>query len=252
MSMSSLPAPSDTETILFAGEVRGSSVPTPFSDDPYMLPLSLTPAPPSPDYTPATPYTDEESEPLETSKTRITSSPPTTPPADLTTLPSSQQPPLTQTSPTPALPRSFLYRTIAWMAVRTQPTLSLGISNRLTEAMTLSPSSFRKRYRSSYEIRSSSSPTLPSRKRYRGTSELITDTETESDKSEDEGTNSESEEAALEDQQQQAVQAKDTAEDDPLGLGYRTVGRYALELAEGTVPITYEVGQSSKSTQIIR
>ncbi|GJS83399.1 reverse transcriptase domain-containing protein [Tanacetum coccineum] len=58
-------------------------------------PLSLTPAPPSPDHTPITPHTDEESEPLKTSETRVTSSPSTTPPADLTTLPTSQQPPLT-------------------------------------------------------------------------------------------------------------------------------------------------------------
>ncbi|GKD04378.1 hypothetical protein Tco_1179352 [Tanacetum coccineum] len=69
--------------------------------------------------------------------------------------------------------------------------------------MTLSPPSFYKRYKSSYETpsSSSSSPTLPLWKRYRGTSELIADTETESDESEDEGTDLESEEVALEDQQ---------------------------------------------------
>ncbi|GJX26463.1 hypothetical protein Tco_0232759 [Tanacetum coccineum] len=89
------------------------------------------------------------------------------------------------------------------MAVRTQPTLSPSISTKLTEAMTLSPPSFCKRYKSSYETpsSSSSSPTLPLWKRYRGTSELIADTETESDESEDEGTDLESEEVALEDQQ---------------------------------------------------
>ncbi|GJX21390.1 hypothetical protein Tco_0224067 [Tanacetum coccineum] len=120
--MSSLPAPSDTETILFAGRARGSPVPTPFPDVLYMLvrqaysstvakteseqfedpleseepqPLSLTPTPPSPDYTLATPYTDGELEPIKTSKTRVTSPYSPTPPADLATLPSSQQPPLT-------------------------------------------------------------------------------------------------------------------------------------------------------------
>ncbi|GKE67100.1 hypothetical protein Tco_1521261 [Tanacetum coccineum] len=75
--------------------------------------------------------------------------------------------------------------------------------------MTLSLPSFRKRYRSSYDTPSSSSPasspTLPSRKRYR-------------------------------------------AEDEPLGLGYEAARRRALELAEGTMPSTYEVGQSSRST----
>ncbi|GKE59296.1 hypothetical protein Tco_1498481, partial [Tanacetum coccineum] len=43
------------------------------------------------------------------------------------------------------------------MVVRTQPTLSPGYSAKLTEEMALSPPSFRKRYRSSYETPSSSS-----------------------------------------------------------------------------------------------
>ncbi|GJW34053.1 hypothetical protein Tco_0054085 [Tanacetum coccineum] len=45
---------------------------------------------------------------------------------------------------------------------------------------------------------------------------------------------------------------RDTAEatnrDEPLGLGYEAARRRALELAEGTMPSTYEVGQSSRST----
>nr|GEX61912.1 hypothetical protein [Tanacetum cinerariifolium] len=53
-------------------------------------------------------------------------------------------------------------------------------SARIAEAAALSPSSFHKRYRSSYETPSPlSSQTLPIRKRYRGTSELILDTKTE-------------------------------------------------------------------------
>ncbi|GJU82738.1 hypothetical protein Tco_1285103 [Tanacetum coccineum] len=124
------------------------------------------------------------------------------------------------------------------MAVHTQPTLSLSISARVTEAMALSPSSFRKRYISSYETPSSlaspaSSPTLPIRKRHWGTFEPILYTETEGDESEAEGTGSkseeskekgpgsESEEAAFEEQQQQS-------------------------LAEGP-PSTFEVGQSSRN-----
>ncbi|GJV71698.1 hypothetical protein Tco_1491693 [Tanacetum coccineum] len=44
------------------------------------------------------------------------------------------------------------------------------MSAKIVEAAALSPSSFRKRYRSSYEMPSpSSSPTLPIRKRYQGT-----------------------------------------------------------------------------------
>ncbi|GJT98215.1 hypothetical protein Tco_1093733 [Tanacetum coccineum] len=88
--------------------------------------------------------------------------------------------------------------------------------------MTLSPPSFRKRYRSSYETPSSSSPvsspTLPSRKRYRGTYELIAYTMYENEE----------------------LEAK--------GLGYGAARRHALELAEGTMPSTYEVRQSSRST----
>ncbi|GKC86593.1 hypothetical protein Tco_1147242 [Tanacetum coccineum] len=114
--MSSSPAPTHKETISFAGRARGSLVPTPFLNDPYMLvrhaylptaadtesepfedpleseepqPLSLTLAPPSPDYTPATPHTDDESEPIKTSDTRVTSPHSPTPLADFDTLPSS-------------------------------------------------------------------------------------------------------------------------------------------------------------------
>nr|GEW97859.1 hypothetical protein [Tanacetum cinerariifolium] len=96
-------------------------------------PLSPRSAHPSPDYTPATPHMDGESEPFET--------------------------------------------------LETMPTLSPGILAKLTEAIKLSPPSFRKRYRSSYEIPSSSSPALPLWKTYQGTSELIADIENENDES---------------------------------------------------------------------
>ncbi|GKF40434.1 hypothetical protein Tco_0120495 [Tanacetum coccineum] len=96
--------------------------------------------------------------------------------------------------------------------------------------MALSPLSFRKRYRSSYETpTSSASPasslTLPLWKRYRGTSELILDTKTEgneseaegigsmSDELEEKGPDSESEEVAYEDRQQQAVLVEVAYED---------------------------------------
>ncbi|GKA70571.1 hypothetical protein Tco_0776710 [Tanacetum coccineum] len=128
--------------------------------------------------------------------------------------------------------------------------------------MTISPSSFRKRYRSSYETPLPSSlalsPTLPLRKRYRGTSELIEDTEGESlesdserDGSKDKGPDSEDkedeEEAEPEGQPQQAVQVVDTAMDEPLGLGYRALRRHELVLGEGSVPSTFEIRQSSRS-----
>nr|GFA33906.1 hypothetical protein [Tanacetum cinerariifolium] len=82
------------------------------------------------------------------------------------------------------------------------------MSARIAEAAALSPSSFRKRYISSYETPSlSSSLTLPIRKRYQ----------------EDEGLGSEDEEEASPEGQQQAVLVVDTAVDEPLGLSYEAL-----------------------------
>nr|GEV43490.1 hypothetical protein [Tanacetum cinerariifolium] len=121
--------------------------------------------------------------------------------------------------------------------------LSHDHSPRVTEAMNLSPSSFRKRSRSSDKTRSSSaspasSPTLPLRKRYQGTSEPIVDIETEGNKSEAEGTSSEGEESEYE------------APEEPLTLGYRAARRYPLKLAEGTTHSAYNVRHSSRSVLV--
>ncbi|GKE21155.1 hypothetical protein Tco_1432667 [Tanacetum coccineum] len=60
--------------------------------------------------------------------------------------------------------------------------MSPGHSARVTEAMALLDSAFRKRYRSSYETSSSSSSlAFLVQKRYRGTSKLILDTDSEED-----------------------------------------------------------------------
>ncbi|GKF26394.1 hypothetical protein Tco_0082288, partial [Tanacetum coccineum] len=120
-------------------------------------------------------------------------------------------------------------------------------------------------YRSLYETSSSSSPTLPRQKRYRGTSELILDTnsnedklgeedtkddeEDESDESqglEDEGLGLEEEEAVPEGQQQ-AVLVVETATSKPIRLGYEALRRCELEVEEDQVPNTFKVGQSSRS-----
>nr|GEY60975.1 hypothetical protein [Tanacetum cinerariifolium] len=71
-------------------------------------------------------------------------------------------------------------------------------------------------------------------------------TVSESEESEDEGPDSKSEEATSEGQQQQAVPAEDTAADEPLGLRCGAVRRRDLKLAEGPVPSTFEVRQSSR------
>ncbi|GKA99828.1 hypothetical protein Tco_0827822 [Tanacetum coccineum] len=158
----SSPAPTDTKTISSAGEARGSLVPTIFHDNPYMLVRQA--------YSPTS--TDTESEPFKD--------------------------PLKTGEPQP------LSHSTARMDVRTQTSLSPSLSARVTEAMTLLSSLFHKRHRPSYETSSSSplasSLTLPLQKRYQGTSEPIADTETKCKESEVKGTDSESEEAALEDQ----------------------------------------------------
>ncbi|GKC10042.1 hypothetical protein Tco_1001652 [Tanacetum coccineum] len=154
------------------------------------------------------------------------------------------------------------------MAMRTQPTLSPGMSARIAEAAALSLSSFRKRYRSSYETPSpSSSLTLPVRKRYQGTSELSKDTEGESSEpdfkregSEDESSDSDNEWESYEDEGpgmkkeeeagpegQQAVLVVDTAMSEPLGLGYGETRHRVLESTKEIAPSMYEVGQSSRS-----
>ncbi|GKB04670.1 hypothetical protein Tco_0832865 [Tanacetum coccineum] len=106
------PAHPDIETTLPVGGARGSPVPTPFHDNPYMLlrqtytstimdtesepfedpiytkdhqslPISSAPIP-SPDYTPATSHTDEDSKPMEAFKTRVALPHSTTSPSDPT------------------------------------------------------------------------------------------------------------------------------------------------------------------------
>ncbi|GKG50150.1 hypothetical protein Tco_0521250, partial [Tanacetum coccineum] len=75
------------------------------------------------------------------------------------------------------------------MTVRAQPVMSPGHSARVAEAMALSDSDLRKRYRSSYSTSSSSSsPALLVQKRYWGMSKLILDTNSEEDEIREEDT----------------------------------------------------------------
>ncbi|GKC15763.1 hypothetical protein Tco_1012545 [Tanacetum coccineum] len=140
--------------------------------------------------------------------------------------------------------------------VRTQPTLSSGMSARIVEAAALSPSSFCKRYRSSYET-SSSSLILLVRKICKGTSELILDTDSERDELGEEDTKVDEEDKSsdvhdkrervrgLEDEgigleeeevvpggQQQAVPIVETATSESLGLGYGALRRPELTVGE--------------------
>ncbi|GKE96102.1 hypothetical protein Tco_1580957, partial [Tanacetum coccineum] len=201
------------------------------------------------------PLMSEEFEASEPSGTRTVSS--YSPVSSDSTTPLSPDHPLTYVLPTPIPTRVSFHRRTARMA----------------------------RYRSSYETPSpSSSSALLVRKRYRGTSELILDTDsegnelgeenTEEDESsdadderesqglDDEGQGLDEEGQGLEDEgpgmeeeeeeaapegQQHAVLVVDTSANEPLGLGYGAARRHALKSTEEIAPSTYEVGQSSRS-----
>ncbi|GJS16064.1 hypothetical protein Tco_0410536 [Tanacetum coccineum] len=242
----STPSHFDIEIISHTDEAQSSRVPTHLPDDFHLIVGH--------DYTPATvdtesepeeapskieefqplvsraPLIDEEFEVSKPSDTRITSSH-SLASSDSTTLLLPDQP-FTQTSPTPTPTRVLFHRRTARMATRTQPTLSLGMSAQIAKATALSPSSFRKRYISSYETPSpSSSLTLPIRKRYQGTSKLVENTMDESSDSNAEREGSEDEGHA----------------DKPLRLGCGALRCHELTLGEGSVPSTFEIGQSYRS-----
>nr|GEY80028.1 hypothetical protein [Tanacetum cinerariifolium] len=70
-------------------------------------------------------------------------------------------------------------RRTARMVMRVSPAMSPGLSVGIAEVTAMSDSTFHKRFRSSYD--SSPSPTFLVRKRYKGTSEIILDTDSEGD-----------------------------------------------------------------------
>nr|GEZ35233.1 hypothetical protein [Tanacetum cinerariifolium] len=171
------------------------------------------------------------------------------------------------------------------MTVRAQFVMSPGHSARVTEAMDFSDSVFCKRYRSSYETPSSSSSlALPVRKRYRGTSELILDTNSEKDEPGDEDTDEDGEDESLDmhderkglddedrglddegrsldeeglglegseeedvpEGQQRVASVVETAMGEPLGLGYEVLRRQELAVEEDQVYNTFETPSSSE------
>ncbi|GKF56267.1 hypothetical protein Tco_0166607, partial [Tanacetum coccineum] len=225
----STPAHFDSEIISQTDGAQYSRVPTQLPDDPYVavrqrFPIHVVPSPETssddlhltvgqahthatidtesePEEAPSeieeflplvskAPLTDEEFKASEPSDTMITSSHSTASSDSTTSL--SPDHPLPQTSPAPT--RGSYYCSTVHMAMRTQPTLSPGLSARIAEAATFPPPSFCKRYKSFYEMLSpSSSLTLPIRKRYQGTSELVVDTDDKSSDSDTEGEGSEDE-----------------------------------------------------------
>ncbi|GKF06050.1 hypothetical protein Tco_0036718, partial [Tanacetum coccineum] len=143
----------DPESSTQADGAQSSRVPVPLLEDPYEVIRQA--------YLDGT---DTESEPFEN-------------PIDTETpkLPLIVAPTISLSESTLPVLVPILCRT-ACMAVRVSPAMSSGLSASIAEVTIMSESVFRKSFRSSYEsLPSVSPPNLPSRKRYRGTSELVED-----------------------------------------------------------------------------
>ncbi|GJZ73417.1 hypothetical protein Tco_0637563 [Tanacetum coccineum] len=239
----------DTESEPFKDPVETV---TPESPHTIASPTSL------PDSTPPTRHA-EESEDSDTSGARST-------PSDFTA-PLSPDHLLTHTTPTLV---SFLRRT-ARMAVRVPPAMSPGLSASIAEVAAMSDSAFCKRFRSSYQSSPSSSPPdLSSRKRSRGTSELVEDDEDDDDKEDEEEEDEEVEESldfnrdeglvagdegpgmrveslglggdkAVLEGQQRAAPVVETAVGEPLGLGYGELRCWEIASREGQMPSVFEI-----------
>nr|GEZ80110.1 hypothetical protein [Tanacetum cinerariifolium]GEZ80126.1 hypothetical protein [Tanacetum cinerariifolium] len=177
------------------------------------------------------------------------------------TAPLSPDHPLTHT--TPALVLS-LYRT-ARIAVHVLPAMSPSLSISIAEVAAMPDLAFRKRFRSSYN--SSPSPTFPVQKRYRGTSELILDTDSEGEElgNEDDDEEEDGEVKESSDSDSESEDADDegpTVEDgDPAvrdeGLAVRHKGPSMIVESlglrgdetmpeasrEGQIPSVFEIGQ---------
>ncbi|GKA27059.1 hypothetical protein Tco_0713227 [Tanacetum coccineum] len=143
---------------------QSSRVPVPLPEDPYEAIRQA--------YLDGT---DTESDPFED-------------PIDIETLesPLTIAPPISLSESTQPVLIPILRRTTR-MVVRIPHVMSSGLSASMEEVASMSESALRKRFRSSYKNSPSvSPPDLPSRKRYRGTSELVEDSEEDDDEEDEE------------------------------------------------------------------
>nr|GEW00855.1 hypothetical protein [Tanacetum cinerariifolium] len=134
------------------------------------------------------------------------------------TAPLSPDHPLTHITPA-LIP---ILRRTARMAVRVSHAMSPGLSTGIAEVAAMSYLTFCKRFRSSYD--SSPSPTLPIRKRYRGTSELILGTDSEDNEEVEESSDSDSEIKGTKDEGPTIEDEDPTAGDDGLAVGIEGPG----------------------------
>ncbi|GKB98400.1 hypothetical protein Tco_0984537 [Tanacetum coccineum] len=197
----------DPESSTQADGAQSSRVPVPLPKDPYEAIRQA--------YLDGT---DTESEPFkdpidtETPESPLTIAPPT---------------PLSESTPPVLVP---IFRRTARMAVRAPPAMSSGLSASMTEVAAMSESAFRKRFRSSYESSPSvSPPDLPLRKRYRGTSELVEDSEEDDDEEDEEIEESMDSDSVSEDAEDEGPTVEDedpAAEDEGLTAGVEGPGMH--------------------------
>ncbi|GKE67626.1 hypothetical protein Tco_1521787, partial [Tanacetum coccineum] len=160
--------------------------------------------------------TDTKSEPfedpvdIETPESSLTIAPPTSP---------------SESAPPVLVP---ILRRTTRMAVRVPLVMSSGLSANMAEVAAMLESAFRKRFRSSYESSPSlSPPDLPSRKRYRGTSELVVDSEEDDDEEDEETEESMDSDSVSKDAEDEGPTAEDVdpaAGDEGLTAGVESLG----------------------------
>ncbi|GJZ11886.1 hypothetical protein Tco_0546645 [Tanacetum coccineum] len=138
-------------------------------------------------------------------------------------------PPISLSESTPPVLIPILRRT-ARMVVRIPHAMSSGLSSSMSEVAAMSESTLCKRFWSSYESSPSvSPPDLPSRKRYRGTSELIEDSEEDDDEEDEEIEESMDSDSVSENAEDEGPTAEDedpAAEDKGLTAGVEGPGMH--------------------------
>ncbi|GJY44316.1 putative retrotransposon protein [Tanacetum coccineum] len=149
-------------------------------------------------------------------------------------------PPISLSESTSSVLIPILRRT-ARMAVRVPHAMSSGLSASMAEVAAMSESALRKRFWSFYESSPSvSPPDLPSRKRYRGTSELVEDSEEDDEEEDEEMDESMDSDSVSEDAEDEGPTTKDedpAAEDEGLTARARAPSdRLGLEEDEEAAP----------------
>ncbi|GJZ28418.1 hypothetical protein Tco_0573065, partial [Tanacetum coccineum] len=150
-------------------------------------------------------------------------------PIDIETLksPLVVAPPILLSESTPPVLVPILRRT-ARMAVRVPPAMSAGLSASMARVAAMSEFALHKRFWSSYESSPSvSPPDLPSRKLYRGTSELVEDSKEDDVEEDEEIEESMDSDSVSEDAEDEGPTTKDedsAAEDEGLTAGVEGLG----------------------------